>query len=254
VGWRTWNLYASVSSNDPTNPNVIAIINPLTGTVDQLFKLETTRPAFHLSDSSYLWAALDGANAVQRFLLRPHKGHFLPSTTKPLQHTSPGGEPTAAPASRTRLPWFRVIGENRRPGMACTSTMMPLNVPRSSLASWGTGGGPFIDWIQWGGNDSTIYGNQYFTIDQGGIATLNVTSSGVSFVAYNGGKADPYLTQYEGSGLLYSLGAAFNPVNGSLVATFDFPEYNPACTADSSLNRYFCVVAYPVGGTDVSNF
>ena len=37
-----------------------------------------------------------------------------------------------------------------------------------------------IDWIQWGKDDSTIYGTQYTTIDEGGVATLQVTPTGVS--------------------------------------------------------------------------
>jgi len=250
------NLYASVSSNDPTNPNVIAIINPLTGTVGSTIQTGNNPDLLSISsDSSYLWAALDGANAVQRFLLPGlTKDISFPLPPNPYNIPPQAVSLQAAPASPHTVAVVSGNWGESPPGDGVyiydDATQRPTFVP----GSWGTGGGPFIDWIQWGGNDSTIYGNQYFTIDQGGIATLNVTSSGVSFVAYNGGKADPYLTQYEGSGLLYSLGAAFNPVNGSLVATFDFPEYNPACTADSSLNRYFCVVAYPVGGTDVSNF
>ncbi len=251
------NLYTSVSSNDPTNPNVIAIINPATGTIGSTIQAGNNPDLLSISsDSSYLWAALDGANAVQRFL--------LPSLTKDISFSlplNPYNVPAqvvslqAAPASPHTLALVSGNWGESPPGNGVyiydDATQRPTFVP----GSWGTGGGPFIDWIQWGGNDSTIYGNQYFTIDQGGVATLNVTSSGVSFVAYNGGQADPSLTQYDSSnGLLYSYGETFDPVNGSLVATFDFPEYNPACTADSSLNRYFCVVAYPVGDTDVSSF
>lgn len=251
------NLYVSVSSNDPTNPNVIAIINPLTGTVGSTIQAGSNPDLLSISsDSSYLWAALDGGNSVRRFLL-PGFAKDISFSLPPNTFNIPSQAVSllAAPASPHTVALVLGNWGESPPGDGVyiydDATQRPTFVP----GSWGTGGGPFIDWIQWGGNDSTIYGNQYFTIDQGGIATLDVTSSGVSFVAYKGGQAGPALTQYDTSnGLLYSFGAAFNPVNGSLVSTFDVPDFNPACTADASLNRYFCVVAYPVGGTDVSNF
>jgi hypothetical protein len=106
--------------------------------------------------------------------------------------------------------------------------------------------------VQWGADDSTIYGNQYTTIDQGGIATLKVTSAGVTFSGYKGGQVGPTYSQFEKSnGLLYSFGAAFNPVNGSVAGSFDGPLGESACTADTTLGRYYCVVVYSDGGTDV---
>jgi hypothetical protein len=116
-----------------------------------------------------------------------------------------------------------------------------------------------IDWIQWGADDSVLYGNQYTTIDAGGIARLQVTSSGVSLGTYRGGEAvQPLITQFDRTnGLLYSFGSAFDPTTSTLVGTYNLPFTGAAeqtCTADSSLNRYYCVFAVSVGGTDVSNF
>jgi hypothetical protein len=246
------NLYASVSSNDPTNPNVIAIINPLTGTVGSTIQAGNNPDLLSISsDSSYLWAALDGANAVQRFLL-PGLSKDISFSLPPNPYNIPPQAVSlqAAPSSPHTIALVLGNWGESPPGdgeyIYDDATQRPTFVP----GGWGTSGGPFIDWIEWGGNDSTIYGNP-------GVSILDVTSSGVSFVATNGGQAGPpqIQTQYDSSNrLLYSFGGAFNPANGSLVSTFDVPEFNPACTADSSLNRYFCVVAYPVGGTDVSNF
>ena len=246
------NLYASVSSTDPTNPNAIAIINPLTGTVGSTIQAGNNPDLLSISsDSSYLWAALDGANAVQRFL--------LPGFTKDISFSlppNPYGIPAqavslqAAPASPHTVALVCGNWGESPPGNGIyiydDATQRATFVP----GIWTTSGMQFMDWIEWGVNDSTIYANP-------GVSILNVTSAGVSFVASNGGQAGPpqIQTQYESSsGLLYSFGAAFNPANGSLVSTFGVPPFDPACTADSSLNRYFCVVAYPVGGTDVSNF
>jgi len=168
------NLYASVSSNDPTNPNAIAIINPLTGTVGSTIQAGNNPDLLSISsDSSYLWAALDGANAVQRFL--------LPGLTKDISFSLPPNPYNippqavslqAAPASPHTVALVSGNWGVSPPGNGVyiydDATQRPTFVP----GGWGTEGGPFIDWIQWGGNDSTIYGNQYFTIDQGGIVVL----------------------------------------------------------------------------------
>lgn len=248
------NLYASVSSNDPTNPNVIAIINPLTGTVTSTVQAENNPDLLSISsDSSYLWAALDGAGAVQRFLL-PGLAKDISFSLPPNPYNVPAQAVSLQAALASPHTVALVSGNwgESPPGDGVyiydDATQRPTFVP----GTWKTGG-TVIDWIEWGGNDSTIYGNP-------AVSILDVTSSGVSFVASNGGQAGPpgpprFQTQYSSStGLLYSYGGAYDPVNGGLVATFDFPDYNSACTVDSSLDRYFCVVAYPVGGTDVSNF
>lgn len=114
-----------------------------------------------------------------------------------------------------------------------------------------------IDWMQWGANDTVLYGNQYTTIDAGGIATMAVNSSGVSLTSDGGGlMLQPVLTQYDQSnGLLYSYGGAYDPVKLSLMGTFNLPLTGAeACTADSGLSRYYCVTTYSVGGTDVTAF
>ncbi len=196
------NLYTSVSSNDPTNPNEIAIINPLTGTVGSTIQAGNDPDLLSISsDSSYLWAALDGANAVQRFLLPgltkdvsfslPPNPYNVPAQAVSLQ---------AAPASPNTIALVSGNWGESPPGDGVyiydDATQRPTFVP----GTWKTGGN-VIDWIEWGGNDSTIYGNP-------AVSILDVTSSGVSFVAINGGQAGPpqIQTQYDSSnGLLYSL-------------------------------------------------
>jgi hypothetical protein len=54
---------------------------------------------------------------------------------------------------------------------------------------------------------------------------------------------------------LYSYGGAYDPVAVNLLGVFDLPEASAeVCTADSTTNRYYCVVGYPDGGTDVTLF
>jgi len=249
-------LYVSISSADSSSPNTIVTINPLTGTVSAPVPAGNNPDLLSISsDSSYLWVGLDGDHAVQRFL--------LPGLTKDISVPVPPdsvGNPQqpvslqAAPASPQTLALIAGNWGYSPPGNGIyvfdNATQRPTSVPGYRV------GGPMIDWIRWGANDSTIYGNQYTTIDAGGVATVNVASSGASLAGYNGGQVGPpYLTQFDANnGLLYSLGGAFFPANGSLVGTFNLPIGNGACTADPSLGRYYCFVSYPDGGTDVTLF
>jgi hypothetical protein len=254
IVWDTTHgqLYVSIASTDPVAPNSIVAINPVTGVAGTPVAAGNNPDLLSISsDSSYLWAALDGANAVQRFV--------LPGLTKdislPLPPNSLNIPPQAislqtAPINPHTVALVAGNWGESPPGDGVyvydDATQRPTFVP----GEWGASGGPVINWIQWGGNDSTIYGSSV------GVATLTVTASGVSFVGYNGIDIGPTLSQYDASnGLLYSLNQAFDPVNGSLVGTFDLPGlYLLACTADPSLGRYYVVDAIPDGGTDIFLF
>jgi hypothetical protein len=255
-------LYVSIASTDTAAPNTIAAIDPATGTTGSPVAAGNNPDLLSISsDSSYLWVGLDGGNAVQRFR--------LPGLTKdisfPLPLDSFGNLQQAVSLQAAAVsphtvavttgqwqgsPGFESSGEGEGVYVYDDATRRPTSVPGVAV------GGPRIDWVQWGANDSTIYGSQYTTIDAGGVASLNVTSSGVSLASYNGGQiGPPFLTQYDtNNGLLYSLGNAFNPVNGALVGSFNLPGGEQACTADPSLARYYCVVAYSDGGTDINLF
>ena len=240
-------LYVSVASSDTVVPNTIVPINPVTGAVGTPVPAgNNPDPLAISSDSSYLWVGLDGGNAVQRFL--------LPGLTKDISFPVPldsGGNPQlavtlqAAPVSPHALAlvsgsWQGIIPYGTGIYIYDDSTQRP-DFSTGTLVA----GVPAIDWIQWGADDSTIYGNQFVTIDAGGVATLSVTPSGVSMKSYKGGQIDPAFTEYDKeNGLLYSYGGAFEPANGSLVGSFDFPDLGSnACTADATLGRYYCVIA-----------
>ena len=256
--WDSVNakLYVSIGSTDTRSPNTIIPVNPMTGNAGTPVQAGNNPHLLSISsDSSYLWVGLDGDNSVQRFL--------LPALTKDISFPlplNPSGSPQqpislqAAPATPHTV---AVVAGNwgyspPGDGVYVYDDVTPRPVSVLGYQS----GGSDVDWIQWGADNSVIYGNQYYTIDQGGVATLSVTPTGVSLVSYNGGQVDPFITQYDpANGLLYSNGAVFNPVDGSLVGTYDFPNSgNNACTADSSLGRYYCVIAFHLGGTDVLEY
>lgn len=75
-------VYVSVSSSDPTSPNTIIPVNPETGAAGTPVAAGSNPDLLSISsDSSYLWAGLDGAYSVQRFL--------LPNLTKDISFALP---------------------------------------------------------------------------------------------------------------------------------------------------------------------
>lgn len=244
-------LYLSVSSTDPAAPNTIVPVNPITDTAGASVPAGNNPDLLSISsDSSYLWVGIDGGNAVQRFL--------LPGLTKDISFLLPV-DPSSNPQQAVCLQ-AAPNSPHTVDVIAGNWTLSPPGdgvyvyddaTPRPTSVEGYRSGGPMIDWFQWGANTSALYGNQYTTIDAGGVATMNVNSTGVSFVSYNGGEVGPpYISQYlPANNLLYSLLGIFNPTNGSLVGTYNsplFPLGEDACTADSSTGRYYCVVAAPV--------
>ncbi len=238
-------LYVSLPSTDTSAPNTIVPINPLTGNAGAAVAAGNDPDLLSISsDFSYLWVGLDGDNAVQRFL--------LPGLTKDISipvPLDPGSNPQqavslqAAPASPHTL--ALMAGNWNTGGYSDGVYVYDDAVQRSNWVPGYGDRGPAFIWIQWGANDSTIYGVE------GAIATMSVNSSGVSLASVNGGPNGPLNHPQFNSqtGLLYSTGSnafggAFNPVNGSQVGRFDLPELNSfACTVDSSLGRYYCVVS-----------
>jgi len=251
-------LYYAIASAAATSPNTIAVIDPIAGAVTTNVAAGNNPDLLSISsDSSYLWVGLDGDHAVQRFL--------LPGLTKDISFQLPEsslGSPQqpvslqAAPVSPHTVALIAgdwgIEPDGNGVYVYDDSTPRPAYVPGSTNPAQST------EWIQWGANDSTIYGS-HFSFNVGGVGTLNVTSSGVTLASYNGeqeGEMGMGFTQYDNvNGLLYSYSSAFNPVNGSQVgwfntapAPFDTAFGPQTCTADSSLGRYYCVEAgnYPV--------
>lgn len=251
-------LYVSVSSTNPTNANTIAVIDPVAGNVTSYAPAGNDPNLLSISsDGGYLWAGLDGSHSVQRFL--------LPSLSPDISFSLPkdsAGNPQqavaleAAPMSAHTMALIAGYSGGSPAGDG-VYVYDDATVRSNFVPGPGVGGGPMIDWMQWGSDDTTIYGNQYTTVDAGGIATLNVDSSGVTLGSYKGGLfLQPTITQYDSSNrLLYSYSGAYDPTQPSLMGSFDLPQLpTEACTADSSLNRYYCVIAFIVAGSDIAEF
>lgn len=246
-------LYVSVSSTDTNAPNSIVVVDPISGTAAPPVSAGSNPDLLAISsDNAYLWAGLDGSSSVQRFL--------LPAFTKDISFAIPPdgyGHPQRAVAIQSAPinPHTVAVIPGGSGGNGVyvydDATPRPSYVPGDVSE-----GGPIIDWIQWANNDSTMYGDQYTTIDSGGIANLNVTASGVSLTNYNGNGLNPTISQYSRSnGILYSYGGAYDPVKLTQVGQFDLPVTgSEACTADPALNRYYCVTTYSTLGIAVTYF
>ncbi|HTS34449.1 MAG TPA: IPT/TIG domain-containing protein [Candidatus Solibacter sp.] len=245
------NLYVSVGASDPIIPNTVVPINPITGMPGTPVAAGNDPYMLSISsDSSYLWVSPIGS--VQRFLL-PNLATDI-SFQLPLNWRGELQQATsmqAAPVNPHTLALVAGTFGYSPPGDGVyvydDATQRPV-----FAAGSGPGGGIGNDWIQWGADDSVIYGNGF----DAAINTLTVTPSGVSVTNVAQGDVDITETQYVSStGLLYNLDGAYNPPNSSLVSSFDLPAViGTACTADGSLGRYYCVVSYFVGGTDLQKF
>jgi hypothetical protein len=234
-------LYVSVASTDPSIPNTIVPVNPVTAVAGTPVAAgNNPRLVSISSDYSYLWAGLDGDGAVGRFR--------LPGLTKDISFKLPlnfKNNPQQAlsleadPYSPHTLAVIPVNSSDSENGNGVyiydDATQRPTTIP-------GYPGGPEIDWIQWGPNGSTIYGNDTITTPTPGTATLSVNTSGVSFGSYNGANAGPFRTTAfdRSTGVLYSDIRAFNPATGSLIGLFNVSGQNQ-CVSDAALGRYFCI-------------
>jgi IPT/TIG domain len=207
------------------------------------------------SDGSYLWVGLDGAGTVQRFQ--------LPSLTSDISFSIPkdfqGNAQQAISLEAARISPHTVAMvaghfDYSPPGNGVY--VYDDATPRAaSVLGWGPDGGPEIDWVQWGNDDSTLFGTTSYNA---ALQPMKVTSSGISLNGTREELGSIYGQYVPQEGLLYSYGGAYDPVKATQAGQFNIiaetGAANAACTADASLGRYYCAVSFPVGDTDVEDF
>jgi hypothetical protein len=246
------NLYVSVAASDPVIPNTVVSINPMTGVAGTPVATGNDPNFLSISsDSSYLWVSLDGDSSIQRFML----ANLASDLTFPLpvDWVSRPQQAISLQAAPVSPHTMAVVAGHKGwspPGDGVyifdDAVQRPVYEP-----GVGAEGGIGIDWIQWGADDSIIYGNGFGAP----VDTLPVNSSGVTVENVADGDVEVGISQFVAStGLVYSQYGAYSPSNSSLVGSFDLPLPGPACTADASLGRYYCVDGYPVGGGDIQRF
>ena len=241
-------LYFANAYTATAPSTTIAVIDPIAGTVTTNVAAGNDPDLLSISsDSSYLWVGLDGDHKVQRFL--------LPGLTKDISFPVPtdsSGNPQqpvclqAAPVSAHAVALI--------PGQWNSGGSSPVYVyddatPRTGFVPSGSD----LAWVTWGADDSKIYGIADTDTAGNVVDTLNVTSTGVSLASSKGGQLSGGFgavpSQFDIlNGLLYSYTTAFNPNDGSVAGYFNTSPapfntaFGPlACTADTSLGRYYCV-------------
>ncbi len=246
-------LFVSTASQDPNFPDMLIPINPVAGTAGNAVTAGNDPEFLSLSsDSSYLWASLYGSYSVQRFQVPSlTKDIAIPVPPDPYGRAQQAVSIQAAPVSPHTL---AMVAGNAGGGAGGDgvyiyddATARPVSLP--GYAS----GGPATDLLQWGQNDSTIYSIQNLAEGGDGIFPLQVNSSGVSWNGTGGGLPLGLNDYARQNGLTYARNGtgAYDPVLDTQVGQFDLPGPGTACTADSTLNRYYCVTVYSNSGVDV---
>jgi len=229
-------IYLSIPSLASSNGNTVASLNPVTGNIQATQFAGSEPDVLAISnDNQFLYAALDGSSAVQRFT--------LPSLTPDITY-SLGADPSYGP--------YFGLDLQVAPGLPRTTAVSRAVFPVSPYAqggiaiqddanqrahiAWTTG--DLYDSMQWASN-STIYAinNEIASFDLYG---LTVNSTGVTLSSdHQQAFAGFYVRMHydPGTRLVYTDdGSVINPASGQRVAAFQASGY---MVPDSGLNRAF---------------
>jgi hypothetical protein len=251
VGWdMVWDsvhssLYISTAAQDPKYPDMLVPIDPVSGAAGSAAPAGSDPEYLSLSsDGSYLWASLFGSNTVQRYVAPGlAKDISIPVPTGLSGSLQEAGNIQAAPVSPHTL--AMVAGDSVY--IYDDATARPTSLP--GLAS----GGPDTGLLQWGNDDSTLYSIQNLAEEGDGIFPLQVSSSGVRWNKTGGGLPVGLSYYNRQNGLTYAFDGTgvYDTTGDTLIGQFDVPEPDTACTADATLNRYYCLTVYSNSGVDV---
>jgi hypothetical protein len=176
-------IYAAVAASSPNHASSIAIVDPLSGTINAVFPLGAEPSLLAISaDGQYLYAALKGAPSVARFALPAMAREAtidigadpqgFPLTTWDLQ-VAPGNSRTIAVA--------RSIAANAPQSRGVV--IIDDQTPRSLIGGMeGQNRTSEIDVIQWGASANVLYGADVHTSGEQ-LVTMSVDASGATVVA-----------------------------------------------------------------------
>jgi IPT/TIG domain len=232
-------IYLSVPSTAAAHGNTISVLKPTTGNITSSQFAGSEPDVLAISgDSQFLYAGLDGAASVQRFL--------LPALTTDVNY-SLGADPFFGP--------YFALDLQVAPGAPHTTAVSRANfdvspaaeggitiyddaTPRPTTAP-GFGGGGLYDSLQWGANATALYAanNEDTGFD---FYTLTVNASGVVLDKDYGGVFSDFgiRIHYDaGTNLVYSDdGHIVNPSDGLPAGTF---QASGVMVPDSTLNAAF---------------
>jgi hypothetical protein len=236
-------LYASLDVSNAANGNTVAVINPVTGGIEKTQTAGTGSDLLALSsDGSYLWVAEDESSVVQRFImpsLAPdisislQNSAFHPPNTAVALAAAPGSPHTVAMAIGS----YQSSPENTG-GVAVYDD---ATVRGTGLESGPPGSGN-MEWLQWGLDDTAIFGgaiNQIppmYDIMTAGPSGLTITSNPV-YALYWKGHFDPKTQNiYDDGGQVLEAATGRAVGNFSLNTLVQGPTY---CAVDSAQGVVF---------------
>jgi hypothetical protein len=235
-------IYAALPGTS-ANGNSVVAIDPLTGTAATPIPVGSDPNLLALSaDASHLWVSLDGENAIQRLA--------LPALTPDLKINLPPGwhgpqialSMQAAPVSPDTLAVllgdYGILSPDTGGVAIYDGTVQrPTTIP---------GTDPDMTWLQWGADDSTLYGQN--GADSGdNFYVMNVDASGVRMGRDYGHIFGVYYGQshYDRSTRrAYSEdGRVFEPSTGTLAGALNLRNFTEryACLPDPMGPIVFCL-------------
>ena len=234
----TQRVYASTPSSAGTFGNSLVPINPVTGIADTpVFIGSEPRKLGITKNNQYIYAGIDGANAVRRFIVASQtpelqfalgNGSFGPLSVDDLA-TLPN-DPSAVAISR------RNTGVSpRHEGVAVYDN----GVPRLNTTATHTGSNV----IEVGTSPAKLYGYNNETTDFG-LRRMIIDSSGVVTVSSTATSITGFGTdiKYDNGVLYSSTGRAVNPETGAALGTFTLTGGStPAFVPDASVKRIYFV-------------
>jgi hypothetical protein len=214
-------FYLSVPGTAATGPNSISVLDPTTGMIPAPQPAGTNPNVLAISDDSqYLYAGIDGASSVQRFL--------LPSLTKDVNYglgsgflgpyfaldlqVAPGAPHTTA---------VSLGNSGVSPAAQGGVTIFDDASPRATTAP---GSINLFDSLQWGSDATALFAANYESSGGFDFYTLTVSSSGVSLARDFPNTFSSYSNRIHfdpGTKLVYADdGHVINPVTGQSVGQF----------------------------------
>ena len=245
-------FYLSVPSTAATNPNTIAVLDPATATITFTQPTGNNPNVLAISDDSqFLYAGIDGASTVQRFILPG----LTPDISYPL-----GTSPYFGPYSALDLqvapgaPHTTAVSLGNRgvsPAAQGGITIFDDATPRTTNAP---GGANLFSSIQWGADAATLYASNTET-SSFDFYTLSVSLSGITLNQDFRNEFDlsgNFIHFNPGTNLIYSdEGQVINPVTGLPAGNFNATG---ATAIDSTLNTAFIATSSSGSTATIESF
>jgi hypothetical protein len=228
-------IYASVAADSVTDPNTIAVINPVSGAVTSSVSLGYEPQRIAVSgDGAYLYVGQHGTSKIVRYALPA----FTVDATLDVGSSYYPWDIEVAPGA----PKTFAVSRSGGPASISAEGVMIFDdtTARPTIAGFnGTGPTAELDYLAWGADATTLYGDDSYTSGQT-LSTMNVTASGAQVTSGVPGITAGKILYVDGR--IYSdNGNVFDPATGKTIASLATPAYDRAyaIAVDSTVSRVY---------------